>query len=81
MGIYVRYDTSRTSIKTCTLQNVSFRWLLIIILQYVNTLVYEMGLEEKNLEKRQKLDQLRLSREEWERLDLFANLLAVSLPL
>lgn len=81
MGIYVRYDTSQTSIKTCTLQNVSFRWLLIVILQYVNTLVYEMGLEEKNLEKHQKLDQLWLSWEEWEHLDLFANLLAVSLPL
>jgi hypothetical protein len=55
--------------------------MLIVILQHVNTLVYEMGLEEKNLEKRQKLDQLRLSRDEWERLDLFANLLAVSLLL
>ena len=81
MGIYICYDTSWTAIKTCTLQNVSFRWILIVILQYVNTLVYEMGLEEKNLKKRQKLNQLRLSQEEWERLDLFANLLAVRLPL
>ena len=37
-----------------------------------------MGLEEKSLEKRKKLDQLQLSDDEWEQLDLFANLLAVS---
>ena len=63
------------------LQNMLFRWMLIVILQHINTLVYEMGLEEKNLEKHQKLDQLRLSQDEWEHLDLFANLLAVSLLL
>ena len=36
-----------------------------------------MGREEKDLMKRQKIDDLRLSDNEWERIGLFNDLLAV----
>jgi hypothetical protein len=36
-----------------------------------------MGREEKDLTKRQKIDDLRLSDDEWERVGLFNDLLAV----
>jgi len=36
-----------------------------------------MGKEEKDLAKRQKIDSLQLSNEEWEHLGLFNDLLAV----
>jgi hypothetical protein len=39
--------------------------------------VYEIGREEKDLAKRQKIDDLRLSDDEWERVQLFNDLLAV----
>lgn len=39
--------------------------------------VYEMGREEKDLTKRQKIDQLQLMDDEWERLGLFNDLLGV----
>jgi hypothetical protein len=43
----------------------------------VDTFVYEIGREEKDLAKRQKIDDLRLSDHEWEQIGLFNNLLAV----
>jgi hypothetical protein len=39
--------------------------------------VYEIGREEKDLTKRQKIDDLRLSDDEWARVQLFNDLLAV----
>ena len=43
----------------------------------MDTFVYEIGREEKDLAKRQKIDDLRLSGREWERVRLFNDLLAV----
>ena len=45
--------------------------------QFVDTFVYEIGREEKDLAKRQKIDDLRLSDREWEQIGLFNDLLAV----
>jgi hypothetical protein len=45
--------------------------------QFVDTFVYEIGREEKDLAKRQKIDDLRLSDHEWEQIGLFNDLLAV----
>ena len=45
--------------------------------QFVDTFVYEIGREEKDLAKRQKIDDLRLSDDEWARVQLFNDLLAV----
>ncbi|KAL0565923.1 hypothetical protein V5O48_016097 [Marasmius crinis-equi] len=44
--------------------------------QFVDTFVYEIGLLETNTEKRRKIDALKLSDEEWERVQTFLNLLA-----
>jgi len=44
---------------------------------YVNTFIYELGLHESNLSKRAKIDELRLSSDEWDRVTLFTSLLAV----
>ncbi|KAF8233520.1 hypothetical protein L208DRAFT_1266521, partial [Tricholoma matsutake] len=44
---------------------------------FVDTFVYEIGREEKDLSKRKKIDDLRLSDAEWERIGLFNDLLAV----
>lgn len=41
--------------------------------------MYEIGREEKDPQKRRKIDKLQLSPVEWERVELFADLLAVSL--
>ncbi|OBZ73926.1 hypothetical protein A0H81_06552 [Grifola frondosa] len=43
--------------------------------KHVNTFVYEIGCEEKNLVKRCKIDDLKLSKQEWDRVKLFLNLL------
>lgn len=53
---------------------------MLNVFQDVDVFVYEIGAQETSLEKRVKLDRLKLTAEEWERLDLFANLLGVSLP-
>ena len=45
--------------------------------QYINTFIYEMGLKESNLEKRKKIGELELWDNEWERVKLFLDLLAV----
>lgn len=50
----------------------------ISFFQAINQFVYELGLREKNLEKRRKLDHLVLTDEEWTRVGLFCNLLGVS---
>ncbi|KAF5329115.1 hypothetical protein D9758_017952 [Tetrapyrgos nigripes] len=45
--------------------------------QFVDTFVYEIGLlESENTDKRRKIDQLKLSDKEWQRVKLFLNLLA-----
>jgi hypothetical protein len=49
--------------------------------QIINTFVYEIGRDEKDLGKREKIDNLRLDDEEWDELKLFNDLLAVSLTL
>lgn len=46
--------------------------------QIINTFVYEIGRDEKDLAKREKIDNLRLNKGEWDELKLFNNLLAVS---
>lgn len=43
--------------------------------------VYDLGLKEDNLEKRRKIDALRLNEEEWDRVGLFCDLLGVSVIL
>ncbi|TFY77607.1 hypothetical protein EWM64_g6405 [Hericium alpestre] len=43
---------------------------------HVETFVYEMGREEKNIHKHQKIDELQLSSEEWNRAAVFLDLLA-----
>ncbi|KAF8240617.1 hypothetical protein L208DRAFT_1514732, partial [Tricholoma matsutake] len=43
---------------------------------FVDTFVYEIGREEKDLSKRKKIDDLFLSDAEWERIGLFNDLLA-----
>ena len=45
--------------------------------QIINTFVYEIGRDEKDLEKREKIDNLRLDAKEWKTLKLFNDLLAV----
>ncbi|KIK78968.1 hypothetical protein PAXRUDRAFT_162596, partial [Paxillus rubicundulus Ve08.2h10] len=40
--------------------------------------VYELGLQADTLAKQKKIDELMLTEEEWKRVKLFANLLAVS---
>ena len=45
----------------------------------MDTYIYELGAREENLSKRKKIDALRLSPEEWERVRLFCDLLGVSL--
>jgi hypothetical protein len=46
--------------------------------QIINTFVYEIGRDEKDLGKREKIDSLRLDAGEWDELKLFNDLLAVS---
>jgi hypothetical protein len=48
-------------------------------MQFVDTFVYEIGRDEKDLAKRLKIDSLRLVEEEWTRVRLFNDLLAVRL--
>jgi hypothetical protein len=50
-------------------------------MQYINTFIYEMGLKEPNLDKRKKIGELELRNNEWERVKLFLDLLAVSIIL
>jgi hypothetical protein len=47
---------------------------------YVDRFVIEMAREEKDRAKRQKLDALQLTPEEWQRVKLFLDLLAVRSP-
>ncbi|KAN0120573.1 Ribonuclease H-like domain containing protein [Russula decolorans] len=44
--------------------------------EHVNAFVYEMGLQERDLEKRAKIDYLRLTPAEWTRVGQFADLLS-----
>jgi hypothetical protein len=46
-------------------------------IQHVDVFVYEMGLQERDLGKRAKIDYLRLTPAEWTRVDQFADLLSV----
>jgi hypothetical protein len=46
--------------------------------QIINTFVYEIGRDEKDLGKREKIDNLWLDAAEWDELKLFNDLLAVS---
>jgi hypothetical protein len=48
-------------------------------LQFVDIFVYEIGREEKDLEKRKKIDGLKLTPEEWGQVKCFLDLLAVKL--
>ena len=47
------------------------------ISQAVNDFVYQIGGQEKNHEKRRKIQDLQLSESEWERVGLFCDLLSV----
>jgi len=49
--------------------------------QIINTFIYEIGRDEKDLRKREKIDNLRLDAGEWDELKLFNDLLAVSQTL
>lgn len=44
----------------------------------MNTFVYEIGCEEKDLDKREKIDALKMTPPEWTRVKQFLDLLAVS---
>ena len=44
----------------------------------MNIFVYELGLQADTMAKRQKIDDLKLTEEEWKRVKLFSSLLAVS---
>jgi hypothetical protein len=46
--------------------------------QIINTFVYEIGRDEKDLGKREKIDNLQLDAAEWDELKLFNDLFAVS---
>lgn len=46
-------------------------------MQFVDTFIYEIGRDEKDLAKRLKIDSLWLVEEEWTRVRLFNDLLAV----
>jgi hypothetical protein len=46
--------------------------------QIINTFVYEIGRDEKDLGKHEKIDNLQLDAAEWDELKLFNDLLAVS---
>ena len=48
-------------------------------MQFVDTFIYEIGRDEKDLAKRLKIDSLRLVEEEWTHVRLFNDLLAVRL--
>lgn len=50
---------------------------LLISQKIVDVFVYEIGHDEKDLVKRQKIDNLVLDCAEWEDIKLFNNLLAV----
>jgi hypothetical protein len=45
--------------------------------QHVDVFVYEMGLQERDLAKRAKIDYLRLTSDEWTHVGQFADLLSV----
>jgi hypothetical protein len=55
--------------------------LLNHFLQLVDTFVYEIGRAEADREKRTKIDNLALSGDEWTRVGLFLELLAVGINL
>jgi hypothetical protein len=50
-----------------------------MFLQHVDTFVYELGLAEKNLEKRAMIDALTLTDVEWSRVGDFIEILEVRL--
>jgi hypothetical protein len=50
-------------------------------MQHVNIFMYEMGLQEQDLEKRVKIDYLRLTPAEWTCVGQFADLLSVWMTL
>lgn len=54
---------------------------LIQIIQAVDVFVYEIGLQEKDLKKRAKLDALRLTDDEWANAGKFADILSVCFSL
>ncbi len=49
-----------------------------MVFQKVDTFVYDIGLMEKDLQKRAKIDGLRLSSGEWQRVKLMLKILAVA---
>ncbi|RDB14951.1 putative AC transposase [Hypsizygus marmoreus] len=49
-----------------------------VLQKFVDTFVYEIGLEEPDLQKRAKLDALKLTPDEWKRVKKFIDLLAHS---
>jgi len=51
--------------------------LISTFAQYVDTFVYEMGLQEPDLSRRAKIDYMKLSLNEWSRVGQFADLLSV----
>jgi hypothetical protein len=51
------------------------------LLKFVDTFVYEIGRAETDREKRAKIDNLALSNDEWTRVTLFLELLAVGIDL
>ena len=53
---------------------------LFIQFQHVNLFVLKLAEEEKDRIKRQKLMDLQLGKDEWERVTKFLNLLAVCCP-
>jgi hypothetical protein len=46
--------------------------------QIIYTFVYEIGRDEKDLAKHEKINNLQLNKEEWDELKLFNNCLVVS---
>jgi hypothetical protein len=72
------FMTSRTESMSGVSELLSCRCVSTEHKQIINTFVYEIGRDEKDLAKREKIDNLRLDDEEWDELKLFNDLLAVS---
>lgn len=81
LRIYVRHAQLRRSTKgcrSCIILSTAAHQLTHPLQQSVNTFVYELGFKEDNLEKRKKINGLKLSKEEWGRVRMFCDLLGVS---
>lgn len=73
---YVMLDRAEKKKQVSTYFHFTFR-VSTEGLKFVDTFIYELGKKEMNLTKRAKIDALKLESDEWDRIKLFVNLLAV----